>query len=314
VGIRVLRPIGLPGGTAADPRLVCLADRVGDDGLLSGRRVPPDPGSPGDRLHRPARHARCRRRDTGCRRDRIEPGAGSLAALRLQHGHGRRLGLHHDHGDRDNAGALVRSAAGDGDQPGAERGQHRGLRHRAAAGAVRPRHGPGEGCPHSRTGCACGVAAGGAGWRRAPAGRWPARERADPQGRRPRRCGGFAVADQPVAGAGQSALLACFGAVRARPRGAGGLHRAPGGIPAAASRQSWRGHGHCEHCNRRHRRAVGTGRCDRPVEPAPRLGRQLRQSGCRAGTDARSARLAGRAVRRQHRVRIIGGQRHPCRR
>ena len=159
------------------------------------------------------------------------------------------------------------------------------------------------------SGCACGVAAGGAGWRRAPAGRWPTLERADPQGRRPCRAADLPLLTSQSQVLGNLhfwlvsvpfalALAAQVGFIvhqvafllpRLGSHGAG-IAIASTAIAATAGRWRWG--------------------CDRPAEPAPRLGRQLRQSGCRAGADAGAARHAGRALRRQHRVRIIGRQRH----
>ena len=230
---------------------------------------------------------------------------------RLQHRHGGRLGGHHDDGDRDDAGAwfdrrrgMAISLALNGASTGGfiiapllVRFGHRmgleqavpllgaWLRWRCCCrwcwlGVGRP---PVDG-PHSN----------------APIHKDGAHADAD----------GFAVADQPVAGA---CATCTSGSFRCRSRW-------PWPRRSASSCTRWRS---CcrvwattarawpsRHRDRRHRRAVGAGRRDRPVEPAPRLGRQLRQSGRRAGPDAGAAGRAGRALRRQRGVRPIGRQRH----
>ena len=94
---------------------------------------------------------------------------------------------------------------------------------------------------------------------------------------------------QPGAGVAQPALLVGSIAVRTRTRGTGRLHRAPGGVPAAASRQ--------QRCRHRHRcdrdRGGGGTAClraaDRLDEPARRRGRLLRIAGTGPGPDAGAA-------------------------
>lgn len=192
----------------------------------------PRPGTECDRAVGRARRGGVRRAAARGRDHHPQPRTRAVAALRERAGDGRRLGLHLDHGHRRYPGAAVRSAARIGDQAGTERRERR-----------RADGGPGTGRPQPRDrGVARRLRAGRRRTARLAAGTGHLSPPDTASDTRPRRRP--AAADRsppgirrphfPPAGPG---VLVRRAALRARPVGAGRLHCAPGGVPAAVARR-----------------------------------------------------------------------------